>query len=145
MRFVPSERVRFTPADVIFRQSVRAPLAATLLLLLTAAGVFLAGIAGMLPAVVSGLGASSLLLFSAFSAVMLRRAHSPANWLLACDGRRVLINFRSYLNAAFPAGVPHVLEILLADVEAVRATHSELRGQRRGDTPRTLALPRCPT
>jgi len=60
MRFVPSERVRFTPTDVIFRQSVRAPLAATLLLLLTAAGVFLAGIAGKLPAVVSGLGASSL-------------------------------------------------------------------------------------
>jgi hypothetical protein len=114
---------------VIFRQSVRAPLAATLLLLLSAAGVFLAGIAGKLPAVVSGLGGSSLLLFSAFSAVMLRRAHSPANWLLACDGRRVLINFRSYLNAAFPAGVPHVLEILLADVEAVRATHSELRRQ----------------
>ena len=129
MRFVPSERVRFTPADVIFRQSVRAPLAATLLLLLATAGVFLAGIAGKLPAVVSGLGGSSLLLFSAFSAVMLRRAHSPANWLLACDGRRVLINFRSYLNAAFPAGVPHVLEIVLADVEAVRATHSELRGQ----------------
>ena len=129
MRFVPSERVRFTPADVIFRQSVRAPLATTFLLLLAAAGVFLAGIAGKLPAVVSGLGASSLLLFSAFSAVMLRRAHSPANWLLACDGRRVLINFRSYLNAAFPAGVPHVLEIVLADVEAVRATQSELRGQ----------------
>jgi hypothetical protein len=100
-----------------------------LLLLLAAVGLFLAGIAGGLPVVVSGLGGSSLLLFSAFSAVMLRRAHSPANWLLACDGRRVLINFRSYLNAAFPAGVPHVLEILLADVEAVRATQSELRGQ----------------
>jgi len=38
MRFVPSERVQFTPADVIFRQSVRAPLATTLLLLLAAAG-----------------------------------------------------------------------------------------------------------
>jgi hypothetical protein len=129
MRFVPSECVRFTPADVIFRQSVRAPLAAMLLLLLAAVGLFLAGIAGGLPVVVSGLGASSLLLFSALSAVMVRRASSPANWLLVCDGRRVLINFRSYLNAAFPAGVPHVLEIVLADVEAVQATHSELRGQ----------------
>jgi hypothetical protein len=129
MRFVPSERVRFTPADVIFRQSVRAPLAAMLLLLLAAVGLFLAGIAGGLPVVVSGLGASSLLLFSALSAVMVRRASLPANWLLVCDGRRVLINFRSYLNAAFPAGVPHVLEIVLADVEAVQATHSELRGQ----------------
>ena len=129
MRFVPSERVRFTPADVIFRQSVRAPLAAMLLLLFAAVGLFLAGIAGKLPAVVSGLGGSGLLLFSALSAVMLRRAHSPANWLLACDGRRVLINFRSYLNAAFPAEVAHVLEIPLADVEAVQATQSELRGQ----------------
>jgi hypothetical protein len=129
MRFVPSERVRFTPADVIFRQSVLAPLAAMLLLLLAAVGLFLAGIAGGLPVVVAGLGGSSLLLFSALSAVMLRRARSPANWLLACDGRRVLINFRSYLNAAFPAEVPHVLEILLADVEAVQATQSELRGQ----------------
>jgi hypothetical protein len=129
MRFVPSERVRFTPADVIFRQSVRAPLAAMLLLLLAAVGLFLAGIAGGLPVVVAGLGGSSLLLFSAFSAVMVRRARSPANWLLASDGRRVLIKFRSYLNAAFPAGVPHVLEIVLADVEAVRARHSELRGQ----------------
>ena len=147
MRFVPSERVRFTPADVIFRQSVRAPLAATLLLLLGAAGVFLAGIAAKLPVVVSGLGGSSLLLFSALSAVMVRRARSPANWLLACDGRRVLINFRSYLNAAFPAGVPHVLEILLTDVEA-RARDAlgvAGTGQRRGDTPRTPALPRCPT
>ena len=122
MRFVPSEGVRFTPADVIFRQSVRTPLATTLLLLLAAAGVFLAGFAGKLPAVVSGLGGGSLLLFSAISAVMLRRAHSPANWLLACDGRRVLINFRSYLNAAFPAEVAHVLEIPLAEVEAVQAT-----------------------
>jgi hypothetical protein len=129
MRFVPSERVRFTPADVIFRQSVRAPLAATLLLLLAAVGLFLAGIAGRLPVVVAGLGGGSLLLFSALSAVMLWRAHSPANWLLACDGRRVLIKFRSYLNAAFPAGVAHVLEIVLTDVEAVRATQSELRGQ----------------
>jgi hypothetical protein len=54
MRFVPSERVRFTPADVIFRQSVRAPLAAMLLLLLAAVGLFLAGIAGGLPVVVAG-------------------------------------------------------------------------------------------
>ena len=60
---------------------------------------------------------------------MLRRAHSPANWLLACDGRRVMINIRSYLNVAFPAGVPHMLEILPAEVGAVRATQSELRGQ----------------
>jgi hypothetical protein len=129
MRFVPSERVRFTPGDVIFRQSVRAPLAAMLLLLLAAVGLFLAGIAGGLPVVVAGLGGSSLLLFSALSAVMVRRARSPANWLLACDGRRVLIKFRSYLNAAFPAEVAHVLEIPLADVEAVQATQSELRGQ----------------
>jgi hypothetical protein len=129
MRFVPSERVRFTPADVIFRQSVRAPLAAMLLLLLAAVGLFLAGIAGGLPVVVAGLGGTSLLLFSALSAVMVRRARSPANWLLACDDRRVLIKFRSYLNAAFPAEVAHVLEIPLADVEAVQATQSELRGQ----------------
>jgi hypothetical protein len=129
MRFVPSERVRFTPGDVIFRQSLSVPLAATLLFLLAAAGVLLAGITGRLPAVVAGLGGGSLLLFSAFSAVLVRRARSPANWLLACDGRRVLIKFRSYLNAAFPAGVPHVLEMALADIEAVRATQSELRGQ----------------
>ncbi len=129
MRFVPSEHVRFTPGDVIFRQSVRAPLAAMLLLLLAAVGLFLAGIAGGLPVVVAGLGGGSLVLFSAFSAVMVRRARSPANWLLACDGRRVLIKFRSYLNAAFPAEVPHVLEVPLTDVEAVRATQSELRGQ----------------
>ena len=129
MRFVPSEHVRFTPADVIFRQSVRAPLAATLLLLLAAAGVFLVGITGRLPAVVSGLGGSSLVLFSAVSAVMLRRARSPANWLLACDGRRVLIKLRSYLNTAFPAEIPHVLEMQLADVESVQATQSEVRGQ----------------
>src|SRR5215217_9756762 len=143
MRFVPSEHIRFTPADVIFRQSVRAPLATTLLLLLGAAGVFLAGIAGKLPAVVSGLGGSSLLLFSAFSAVMVHRARSPANWLLACDGRRVLINFRSYLNAAFPAGVPHVLEDT-ADRRRGRARDAvgvAGTGQRRGDTPRTPALP----
>jgi hypothetical protein len=81
MRFVLSERVRFTPADVIFRHSVRSPLAATLLLLVGAAGIFLAGIAGKLPAVVSGLGASSLLLFSALSAVMVRRAiHRPTGF-----------------------------------------------------------------
>ena len=129
MRFVPSEGVRFTPGDVIFRQSVRAPLVATLLLLLAAAGVFLAGIAGRLPAVVAVLGGSSLLLFCAFSAVMLRRARSPANWLLACDGHRVLIKLRSYLNTAFPTEIPHVLEMPLSDVEAVRATQSELRGQ----------------
>src|SRR5918992_3989511 len=94
MRFVPSERVRFTPADVIFRQSVRAPLVATLLLLLAAAGVFLAGIAGKLPAVVAGLGGSSLLLFSAFSAVMLRRARSPANGRLVFHRGRGVIKFR---------------------------------------------------
>jgi hypothetical protein len=128
MRFVSSERARFTPGDVIFRQSVRAPLAATVLLLLAVASFFLAGIAGRLPAVVSGLGGGSLLLFSAFSAVMLRRARSPANWLLACDGSRVLLQFRSYLNAAFPAEIPHVLELPLADVEAVCATQSEVRG-----------------
>jgi hypothetical protein len=129
MRFVPSENVRFTPGDVIFRQSVRTPLAATVLLLLAAVGLFLAGTAGVLPLVVAGLGGGSLVLFSAYSAVMLRQARSPGNWLLACDGRRVLIKFRSYLNAAFPAEVPHVLEVPLADLEAVQATQSELRGQ----------------
>jgi hypothetical protein len=129
MRFVPSAHVQFAPGDVIFRQSVRALLAATLLLLLAASGVSLAGITGRLPVVVAGLGGGSLLLFSALSAVMLRRARSPANWLLACNGRRVLIKLRSYLNTAFPAEIPHVLEVPLSDVEAVRATHSELRGQ----------------
>jgi hypothetical protein len=129
MRFVPPERIQFTPSDVLFRQAVRTPLVATLLSLLAVAGIFLAGIAGRLPAAVAGLGGGSLLLFSAVSAVMLRRACSPANWLLACDGRRVLIKLRSYLNTAFPAEIPHVLEIPLAEVEAVRATQLELEGQ----------------
>ena len=78
---------------------------------------------------VAGLGGSSLLLFSALSALMVRRAHSPATWLLVCDGRQMLIKFRSYLNAAFPAEVARVLEVRLADVEAVQATQSELRGE----------------
>lgn len=129
MRFLSLEKPPFTPEDTIFRQPASSPLIATLLLLGAAVGVFVAGNADKLPGLIVALGGGALLLFSGVSAVMLRRALSPENWLLACNGRRALIKIRSHLNVNFPSEVPHVLEVPLSEVEAVRATTVRLQGQ----------------
>lgn len=128
MRILPSEAVQFAPDDVIFRQSVQAPLAATVGSLLAATGVFTAVWKEILPWPLAALAGIFLVLFSALSAVSLRRALSPTNWLLACDRRRVLIKLRSYLNAGFPE-VPHVLELPLTEIEAARETRLDLVGR----------------
>lgn len=128
MRVIRSTNARFSRGDAVFRQSARAPAIGVIVLLLSVIGVALAGFAGGLPVPIAGLMGFLLLVFGIFSAVMLRRARSPGNWILACDENRALVKLRSYLNAGFPPDIPHILELPLARVESARATLSELRG-----------------
>jgi hypothetical protein len=135
MKILPSSDVRLESDDVVFRQSFWPALTATVGFLLATALLLLSGSRGLLPLSLAGIGSIGLLLFGAVAAASLRRALAPPNWLIALNGRRILLNVRSYLNANFPADLPHVLELPLVEVEAAGATRLELRGQdRAGET-----------
>jgi hypothetical protein len=128
MRFLRSDAVQLTPSETVFRQSVGATLAATLFLFAAALALLAAGAAGALPIAIAAVGGGSLLLFGALSARMLTRSRAPANWLVAFNGRRLLIKFRSYLNPALAPDVPDVVELPLSEVEGVRAARQEVTG-----------------
>lgn len=132
MRILPSDRVAHASGDVVFRQSAQAPFVAAVGSLLAALGVLAAAGREILPWLVAVAAASFLVLFSGLSAATLRRALSAENWLLACDGRRLLVRLRSYLNASLPE-IPPVLELPLAELEAVRETRLDVRGRDRAN------------
>ncbi|HEX8832428.1 MAG TPA: hypothetical protein VF705_14735 [Longimicrobium sp.] len=86
------------------------------------------GIAIMIAAIRSGdgfttfLGAGLLLMALWLGNAVVRTLFLPTNWVLAIDGRRVLVHFRPCVNTTFPATDPQVLEIPLGEIASVRRT-----------------------
>jgi hypothetical protein len=103
----------------------------TVVLWISAGLVVAAGMKEVLPTWLSAVAGIAFLLFSAITASSLRRALAPANWLVRAGADRMLVKFRSYLNADFPPELPHVLEIMRGEILAALATRLKLGGKDR--------------
>ena len=107
MQILHPAQIQFTADDVVFRESAVTKVIAILLFLAATAAICAAWYLGKLPWFVPLFSAPFLLLFAWLSALTLRKVFRPENWLLACNGQRLLLKFRSYLNSHFPATDPH--------------------------------------
>lgn len=125
VKLLPPVDVRSCPT--VFRQSVRAELVSVVALLASAIVVGTAGWAGALPLPIAAVACTSLLAFAGIALVTARRSLRPTNWLVAVDGRRMLVNLRSYLDDGAP-GDRSVLELRPGDVAGFRVTRFALTG-----------------
>lgn len=113
---------------VRFRQSSRPALLAAAASVLALLALRLAAAGNILPWPLAALAAGFVALFLLLTLTTLYRALAPDSWLLACDGERVLLRTRSYLNRR--ADDPDsVIEIPLSDLEAVREARLDVRGR----------------
>lgn len=69
--------------------------------------------------------AGALLIF-AITGAAAKKALRPTNWLVAWNGKRLLIKFRSYLNTNFDPDDPQVVELSLSDIEWIRESKTVL-------------------
>lgn len=135
MRLLRLDDVSLGRNDLVFRQSATAALAGSAGLIAGAALMVFAAARGAFPSFVASVAGGSLLLMAALTAVAARRALSPGNWLLATDGERIYVKFRSYLNAKFPADVPQVVELVREDIVSVNVARVNQTGRSRsGDS-----------
>ncbi|SRR6266568_1023841 len=132
MQILHPSDIQFTPDDVVFRESAVNKVLVILLFLAAAAAVVVAWYLGKLPLIAPLFSVPFLLLFVLLSALTLRKVFRPENWLLACNTRRLLIKFRSYLNNQFPATDPQMLMIELSEVSAIREALLDVSVAQRG-------------
>lgn len=120
MRMLRLDEVRFGPDDVVFKEN---PMQAFLFTGGFAAGALLFLFLWIKGDVDAFLGIMMIAFFGGFAWYMgnvARKAARPANWLMAVNGQRVLVKFRSYLNTMHPETDPQVLEIALDEIASVQ-------------------------
>jgi hypothetical protein len=126
MNLLVLQDVNLSPLDCRFRQSPLAQFGAFLLFASLAVGAFCWYRFGDLPLLVtifSGgfLGLISLLFFSIF-----KKSLAPTNWILAVGPDRILIKFRSYLNAHFPSTDPQVAQFHPSELRSAGITKQRI-------------------
>jgi hypothetical protein len=126
MELLVLQDINLTIQDRRFRHSVASPLIAGVIFLSMAVGVYFAYRFGKTS--LSGVFvAGGFLLFVALMFLgQFRKAMAPANWLVAVGPDRVLIKFRSYLNAHFPETDSQVVSIDPDKIGSVNITKQKL-------------------
>ena len=127
MKLLVLEDTALTNLDMKFRQSPLAQLIPSLIFFsLTGGAVYWYWFRGMhlITAVLFGgmMFLMGLALFSSF-----KKALAPTNWLLAIGPDRVLIKFRSYLNAHFPSTDPQVVLLDPSEIAYARIAKQKIK------------------
>jgi hypothetical protein len=140
MKLVRSDQVALGPADTVFRDSSRIPLVVAVLLIAVAGAMFEWANRGGIPWALAAMSGGLVLLMSLGFATQARRARTPDNWLLAADGRRILIKLRSHMQDRLPAGQADTIEVPLGEVESVRVARIVTLAVRADTTMRSTFL-----
>ncbi len=127
MQLLKLSDVQLTSDSRIFRESVLVHLIATLIFAAAVIGVYFWYKSGELPlnfALPSGIICliGSMICFRCF-----KKALARTNWLFAVGPDRVLIKFRSFLNADLPEDDPQVISLSLPEIESAQITTLRLR------------------
>ncbi len=137
MQLLKLQDAQLNVQDRVFKESAFLQFLGGVVFAGLAVGMYLWHRFGELPfffVVVSGgfLALFSLIFFRCFA-----RALAPANWVAAAGPDRILIKFRSYLNADLPAEDPQVITLWFSEIEAAQITKQRLKyygSQRDGAT-----------
>lgn len=128
MNLLRLDQAGISARDAVFRQSAGHGVLACVTFIAAAAVAAVAAKAGFIPWPIAGLTMAVLACFAVVAGIMAWRSSRPGNWLLAIDGDRVLINLRSYMNSAFPATEPCVVELGRSDILGFRAVSENTIG-----------------
>lgn len=120
MQLLRISDVSFNKRDVVFRQSKLSLIAVCAVVLALMGGAYHLYAVEKLPKfmmiwIVFWLGIFFLMTFSA-----LKKALKKSNWLMAFDGERLLLKFRSYLNTHFSDDDIQLVSISKSEIESVR-------------------------
>jgi hypothetical protein len=130
MHFHRSAAVELTLDETVCRQSTEWPLVAAVVSFLAGtAGAAVVVVARNMPSLFALAGAAFLFFYGTLCARMYARARGPANWLLAFNRRRLLIKYRSYMNASLAPDIPDVVELDRSMIAGVRAMREEFTGR----------------
>ena len=114
MRFYKLDQVTVSRDDQVFKVSstsqtiglvITSGIVLTLLVLAVRSGIH----HHVVPAFFSAVFGGMIGLFALNSYGSLRASREPTNWLLRCQGRGLLVHYRSYRNWRFPADAPQVV------------------------------------
>lgn len=120
MELLKISDVSFNKRDVIFRQSRLSSAIACILMLAIMGGAYYLYIIEKLPKFIMIWVIFWLSLFFLLAFSMLKKSFKPTNWLMAFDGQRLRIKFRSYLNTHFSDNDIQVLSISVQEIESAR-------------------------
>jgi len=126
MQLLKLSDVQLTPDSRIFKESVLVHFIATLIFTAAMIGVYFWYRSGELPLYLFILVGGFLLLFLMISFHSFKKALAGTNWLFAVGPDRVLIKFRSFLNANLPEDDPQVISLSLAEIESAQITKLRL-------------------
>ena len=139
MQLLRSADVRFSSRDTVFRQSWKSSAIVAGGLLATAATLVAWAALFDGPWFIAIVGGAGTLFMGLVALTATRRARLPANWLLACDDRRLLIKVRSYLNEGDPTA-PDVVELPMSDLRSARVLSVHLVAARVKHSSRSRSL-----
>ena len=122
MQLLTLQDLNLTNLGRKFKQSPLAQLVATVIFVSLAAGMFCWYRLGELPGIIAVFSGGFLLLIGLICFTTFMKSLAPTNWVMAVGPNRVLIKFRSYLNAHFPATDPQVVQLSPSEIKFANIT-----------------------
>jgi len=135
MKLLVLQDAHLSPLGCRFRQSPLAQFTAFLLFAGLTVGALCWHRFGDLPLLGAIFGSGFMGLFSLLFFSIFKKSLAPTNWILAIGPDRVLVKFRSYLNAHFPSTDPQVVQFHPSELRSARITKQRITapGSNRGN------------
>ena len=127
MKLLRLQDAALTHLDVRFRQSPLALLIPSLIFFSITAGIVYKYLFDELPLCAAIPSGGFTLIFGLMVFSSFRKSLAPTNWFLAIGPDRVLVKFRSYLNAHFPAQDPQVVSFDPSEIVSARITKQKIK------------------
>lgn len=138
MRILKSDQIAMDQAHRVFRHSSARDVFAVIAILSAGAAIAAATWFGLLPFLVAAAALAFLTLFGYIAFRTYSRSVSSENWLLASDGKRLLIKLRSHLNAETTEDRYSVVEMTVSDLAGFRVMGATTRGHSASGEPENV-------
>lgn len=129
MEFLKINQIRFTKSDLIFRESCVGRFVAVFGIAAIMAGAYYAYTMATIPKFIMLWIIFWMGLFLCMFLSALKKSFKSSNWLMAYNGERILVKFRSYLNNHFSDDDIQIFSIPCCEIQSVRKVKEVLKSR----------------